>query len=469
MSEIQNVFKMIDEYKIEFVDFRFTDIKGRTHAITVNKKLLEKDTFTDGLNFDGSSVEGWCEIHKSDMFYRPDPSTAFVDPFLAYPTLVLFCDIIDASTGEIYNRDPRGISKRAEAYLSSTGIADKALMGPELEFFVFDNVSYSSDMNENFYFINAEHGKWDTKEVHEGSTGHVAAVKGGYFQVPPVDRMHDMRSEMLKTLESLGIETLIHHSEVATAGQCEMGMNANTPTKMADQVQMYKHVVKNVADAHGKTATFMPKPLYGDNGSGMHTHQSLLKGAKNLFAGGEYQGLSAEALYYIGGIIKHSRAINAFANPSTNSYKRLVPGFEAPVILTYAARNRSAAIRIPASKGEKAKRIEVRYPDPAANAYLAFAAMLMAGLDGIANKIHPGEAMEQNLYALADKEVKKIPHVCGSLRTALEELDKDRDFLKAGGVFDDDFIDAYIDLRMEDVVAWEHAPTPGEFERYYSV
>lgn len=470
MSAVKNVFKLIEENNIQFVDFRFIDIKGRWHSITVNKNLLENETFEDGLNFDGSSVEGWCEIHKSDMFYKPDAETAFIDPFLANPTLVLLCDIIDADSGEVYNRCPRGIADRAEKFLASSGIADKALMGPELEFFLFDNVAYSTEPNENFYSIDAPHGKWSSGDtLEEGNTGHIANYKGGYFQVPPVDRLHDIRSEMLKTLENLGIETLIHHAEVATAGQCEMGMAANSPKLMADQVQMYKYVVKNVADLYGKTATFMPKPIHGDNGSGMHVHQSLVKGKENIFAGNEYNGLSQEALHYIGGIIKHSRAINAFANPTTNSYKRLIPGYEAPVILTYAGRNRSAAIRIPASKGDKAKRIEVRYPDPSSNAYLAFAAMLMAGLDGIKNKITPGKAMEENLYDLPREEVQKIPHVCSNLRVALEELDKDRDFLREGNVFDDDFIDAYIELRMEDVEAFEHAPTPGEFDRYYSV
>lgn len=466
MKTAKDVFKLIEEHEIRFIDFRFSDLKGRWHHITTTTALLEEDTFTEGLNFDGSSVEGWCEINESDMFYRPDASSAFVDPFTSHPTLVLICDIVDAETGKIYNRCPRGLAARAEEHLKNTGIADKAIFGPELEFFVFDNVSYGTSMGESFFSIDAEHASWSTGNDNHG---HIAPAKGGYFKLAPVDRFQDMRSEMVDTLSKIGIGMRLHHPEVATAGQCESGMDANTPVIMGDHVHMYKYVVQNVADVYGQTATFMPKPLGGDNGNGMHVHQSLWKGDKPLFAGDDYAGLSKEALWYIGGIIKHSKALNAFTNPLTNSYKRLVPGYEAPVILTYSARNRSAAIRIPASHGANSKRIEVRYPDCGANSYLAFAAMMMAGLDGIKNKIDPGQAREENLYDLPEEELSKLPQVCGSLREALSELDKDRDFLKDGHVFDDDLIDAYINLRMEDVIRLEHTPSPVEFEMYYSI
>ena len=469
MSAFSTIQKMVETHNIQFVDFRFADINGRWHSITTHPHLLDEETFTEGLNFDGSSVDGWCEIHQSDMFYRPDATSAFVDPFLSNPTLIILCDVLNPTTGEVYNRDPRGIASRAEAYLAKTKLAEKVIMGPELEFFLFDNVAYKNTMDESYYAIDADHGAWNTGNAEDNNNGHIAGVKGGYFQVPPVDRLHDIRSEMLKTLEQIGVRTRIHHHEVATAGQCELGMEADTLKRMADMSLMYKYVVKNVADIYGKTATFMPKPLHRDNGSGMHVHQSLVgKDGKNLFAGDAYAGLSQEALWYIGGIIKHARAINAFTNPSTNSYKRLIPGYEAPVILTYAARNRSASIRIPAGAGEKAKRIEVRFPDPTANPYLAFSAMLMAGLDGIKNKIDPGKAMEENLYNKPQSEVNKIPHVCPSLRLALESLDEDRKFLTAGSVFDDDFIDAYIALKMEEVERLEHTPSPVEFEMYYS-
>lgn len=470
MKTPKDIFNLIEEHEIRFIDFRFSDLKGRWHHITTTIKMLEDDTFIEGLNFDGSSVEGWCEINKSDMFYRPDPSTAFVDPFTSHPTLVLICDIIDAETSEIYNRCPRGLAARAEQHLINTDIADKAIFGPEPEFFVFDNVSYATTMGESFFSIDAAHAAWNSGELTEGgNTGHIAQAKGAYFKLAPIDRFQDMRSEMVDTLTKMGVGMRLHHPEVATAGQCESGMDANTTVIMGDHVHMYKYVVQNVADVYGQTATFMPKPLGGDNGNGMHVHQSLWKDDKPLFAGDDYAGLSKEALWYIGGIIKHSKALNAFTNPLTNSYKRLVPGYEAPVILTYSARNRSAAIRIPASHGAAAKRIEVRYPDCGANSYLAFAAMMMAGLDGIKNKIDPGEAREENLYDLPKEELAKLPQVCGSLREALSELDKNRSFLKDGNVFDDDLIDAYINLRMEDVVRLEHTPCPVEFEMYYSI
>ncbi len=470
MKTVQDVFNLIESQNIRFVDFRFSDLKGQWHHITNTVHMLEEETFEQGLNFDGSSVEGWCEINKSDMFYRPDPNSAFVDPFANHPTLVLLCDIVDAESGEVYNRCPRGLAARAEEHLRNTGIADTAFFGPELEFFVFDNVSYSTSMGESFFSIDAAHADWNSGELPEaGNSGHIARAKGGYFKLAPIDRFQDMRSEMVDVMSKLGMSMRLHHLEVATAGQCEIGMDANTPVKMADHAHMYKYVVQNVADIYGKTATFMPKPLRGDNGSGMHVHQSLWKDGKPLFAGDAYGGLSQEALWYIGGIIKHAKALNAFTNPLTNSYKRLIPGYEAPVILTYSNRNRSAAIRIPASHGDKAKRIEVRFPDCGANSYLAFAAMMMAGLDGIKNKIDPGQAHEENLYDLPAHELVKLPQVCGSLREALSELDKDRDFLKDGNVFDDDLIDAYINLRMNDVVNLEHTPCPVEFEMYYSI
>lgn len=470
MKTVKDVFKLIEEHGIRFVDFRFSDLKGRWHHITNTVNMLEEDTFKEGLNFDGSSVEGWCEINESDMFYRPDPNSAFIDPFTNHRTLVLVCDIVDAATGEIYNRCPRGLAARAESHLKKTGIADKAIFGPELEFFVFDNVSYSTSMGESFFSVDAAHAAWNSGDLPEaGNTGHIAREKGGYFRLAPIDRFQDMRSEMVETLSKIGVGMRLHHPEVATAGQCEIGMDANTPVTMGDHAHMYKYVVQNVADIYGQTATFMPKPLGGDNGSGMHVHQSLWKGDTPLFAGDVYGGLSQEALWYIGGIIKHAKALNAFTNPLTNSYKRLIPGYEAPVILTYSNRNRSAAIRIPASHGPKAKRIEVRFPDCGANSYLAFAAMMMAGLDGIKNKIDPGNPREENLYDLPEEELNKLPQVCGSLREALNALNADRDFLKDGGVFDDDLIDAYINLRMEDVVKLEHTPCPVEYEMYYSI
>jgi len=468
-KNVKDIFALIKSEHIKFVDFRFTDLKGQWHHITITTAMLEENTFKEGLNFDGSSIEGWCPIHRSDMFYLPDPTTAFIDPFTSHATLVILCDIIDAATNAIYNRCPRGVATRAEAYLKASGIADKAMVGPELEFFIFDNVAFSSTMNESFYHIDAAHGAWNTGSMLEsGSTGHLAGQKGGYFKVSPIDRFQDMRSEMLETFDKLGMEPRLHHPEVGTAGQSELGIDADTPKRMADKMQMYKYVVKNVADLYGKTATFMPKPLAGDNGSGMHVHQSLWKKNKPLFAGTEYNGLSQEALYYIGGIIKHAKALNAFTNPSTNSYKRLVPGYEAPVILTYAGRNRSAAIRIPASNGANSKRIETRFPDPTANGYLALSALIMAGLDGIKNKIDPGAAMEENLYELSPEEEAQIPQVCGSLNEALVALDADRAFLTEGGVFDDDMIDSYIDLKIADIERLEQTPSPVEFEMYYS-
>ena len=469
MANFKTIQKIISDNNVKFVDYRFTDMNGRWHHITTSVDMFDKDIFKEGLSFDGSSVDGWCPINESDMYYIPDINTVFIDPFASHPTLVFICDIIDAQTNKSYNRDPRGIAKRAEAHLKKAGFADEALFGPEPEFFVFDNVTYGTAINESFFHIDSAAGSWSTGDVLEqGNHGHIAPTKGGYFKLSPIDRLQDMRSEISLTLSKLGLRMRIHHPEVGTAGQCELGMEANSPVLMADQVQQYKYVVQNIADIYGHTATFMPKPLGGDNGNGMHVHQSLKKNGKTIFAGKEYNGLSQEALYYIGGIIKHAKALNAFTNPTTNSYKRLIPGYEAPVMLAYAGRNRSAAIRIPAANSPNAKRVEVRFPDPMANSYLAFSAMLLAGLDGIKNKIDPGKAREEDLYEDI-KESKRPSEVCGSLNEALLALDTDRKFLTDSGVFDDDMIDAFIDLKIEEITKLEHTPSPVEFEMYYSL
>ncbi|BCX80734.1 glutamine synthetase [Methylomarinovum caldicuralii] len=467
---VDKVFEIIKEKEIEFVDLRFADTKGKEQHVTVPAHTIDEDFFENGKMFDGSSIAGWKGIQESDMILMPDPDTAFEDPFFESPTLVLRCDIVEPSTGEGYERCPRSLAKRAEAYMKSTGIADTALFGPENEFFIFDDVRWGADIHRCFYEVDSEEAGWNTEKVYEGGNiGHRPGPKGGYFPVPPVDQLQDVRSAMCETLEEVGIKTEVHHHEVATAGQCEIGVACNTLVKKADEVLILKYVVMNVAHAFGKTATFMPKPLVGDNGSGMHVHQSLAKDGKNLFTGDLYGGLSETALYYIGGILKHARAINAFTNASTNSYKRLVPGFEAPVMLAYSARNRSASIRVPFIANPKARRIEVRFPDSTANPYLAFSAMLMAGLDGILNKIHPGDAMDKNLYDLPPEEEANIPKVCFSFDEALKALDEDREFLKAGGVFTDDMIDAYIELKMEEVTRLRMSTHPVEFDMYYSL
>jgi len=425
--------------------------------------------FSDGKMFDGSSIAGWKGINESDMILMPDATTAVADPFFEDPTIIIRCDILEPATMQGYDRDPRSVAKRAEAYLKSTGIADGALFGPENEFFIFDSVRYNNDMHSAGYAIDSQQGAWNSNTVYpEGNTGHRPGVKGGYFPVPPVDAFQNIRASMCNVLEEMGMVVEVHHHEVATGGQCEIGVGAGGLVRKADEVQMLKYVVHNVAHLHGKTATFMPKPLVGDNGSGMHVHQSLQKAGVALFAGDLYGGLSETALYYIGGIIKHAKAINAFTNAGTNSYKRLVPGFEAPVMLAYSARNRSASIRIPWVSNPKARRIEVRFPDSSANPYFAFAAMMMAGLDGIQNKIHPGEAADKDLYDLEPEEAKHIPQVCHSLDMALESLDKDREFLKKGGVFTDDVIDAYIALKMQEVTRLRMSTHPAEMEMYYS-
>ncbi len=465
-----DILKMIKDENIKFVDFRFTDTKGKEQHVTVPASTVEEETFEDGKMFDGSSIAGWKGINESDMILMPDPDTATLDPFFDEPTLNITCDIIEPNTMQGYERDPRSIAKRAEAYLKSTGLGDTAFFGPEPEFFVFDDVRFGADMSGTFYKIDSEEAGWNSERVYEdGNMGHRPKVKGGYFPVPPVDSLHEIRTSMCLAMEEMGLEVEVHHHEVATAGQCEIGVKFNTLVKKADEVQKLKYVVHNVASAYGKTATFMPKPLVGDNGNGMHVHQSFSKSGENQFSGDQYGGLSEMALYYIGGIIKHAKAINAFTNASTNSYKRLVPGFEAPVLLAYSARNRSASIRIPWISNPKARRIEVRFPDSTGNPYFAFTAMLMAGIDGIQNKIHPGDAMDKDLYDLPPEEEKDIPKVAFDLEEALDALDKDREFLTKGGVFTDDAIDAYIELKMDEVQRLRMTTHPVEYDMYYSV
>jgi len=466
---VENVMKMVIDNDIKFVDFRFTDTRGKEQHVTVPVSHFNEDKFTEGHAFDGSSIAGWKGIQASDMQLMPDPSTANIDPFMDEPTLILTCDVVDPTDGKGYERDPRSLAKRAEAYLKSTGLGDTAYFGPEPEFFIFDSIQWDVQMSGCSVRINSEEGAWASGEKFEGgNTGHRPGVKGGYFPVPPVDSLHDIRSAMCTTLEAMGVPVEVHHHEVATAGQCEIGTKFSTLTQRADWTQIQKYVILNTAHAYGKTATFMPKPFAGDNGSGMHVHQSVWKDGKNLFAGNGYAGLSEFALYYIGGIIKHARALNAITNPGTNSYKRLVPHFEAPVKLAYSAKNRSASIRIPFVHGEKARRVEARFPDPIANPYLAFSALLMAGLDGVQNKIHPGEPATKDLYHLPPEEDAQIPTVCSSLEQALEALDKDREFLTKGGVFTNEWIDAYIDLKMEEVNKMRMTPHPVEFGLYYS-
>lgn len=463
------IMKMMKEHDVEFVDLRFTDPKGKLQHVTFDKSMVDEDFFTDGQMFDGSSISGWKAINESDMTLMPDVATAKIDPFFQQTTLSVMCDILDPISGQPYNRDPRTTAKKAEAYMAASGVGDTAYFGPEAEFFIFDDVRWNTAPHKTGYSFDSTELPANTgREYDMGNMGHRPGPKGGYFPVPPVDSEQDMRSEMLSVMGELGLEPEKHHHEVAPA-QHELGMKFNTLTTMADNLQLYKYVVHNVAASYGKTATFMPKPMFGDNGSGMHVHQSIWSNGKPMFAGDQYAGLSEMCLHYIGGIIKHAKALNAITNPSTNSYKRLVPGYEAPVMLAYSARNRSASIRIPFGTGAKAKRIETRFPDPMANPYLAFAALLMAGLDGIENKIHPGDAMDKDLYDLPPEEAKSIPQVCGSLREALEALDADRAFLKKGGVFDDDQIDAYIELKMEEVERLQLHPHPVEFDMYYSL
>jgi glutamine synthetase len=461
---------LIEEHEVKWMDLRFTDTKGKLQHVTIPASDVNEEFFQDGKMFDGSSISGWKGINESDMILMPDDSTAVLDPFTEESTLIITCNIVDPTNMQGYNRDPRSIAQRAEEYLKSTGFADSALFGPEPEFFVFDSVKWSSGINHANYEIYSEEASWVTGEDFDrNNTGHRPGVKGGYFPVPPVDSLHDLRGAMCNAMEAMGLRIEVHHHEVGTAGQCEIGVGPATLTRKADEVQILKYCVHNVAHAYGKTSTFMPKPLIGDNGSGMHVHQSLSKDGKNIFAGDSYAGLSETCLYYIGGIIKHARVLNAFTNPLTNSYKRLVPGFEAPVMLAYSARNRSASIRIPFVSSPKARRLEVRFPDPGANPYLAFAAMLMAGLDGIQNKIHPGDAMDKDLYDLPKEEAKAIPTVCNSLEQALDYLEKDHEFLTRGDVFTEDMIEAYIELKRKDVERLNMTAHPVEFEMYYSV
>ncbi|MGO2509424.1 glutamate--ammonia ligase [Vibrio hibernica] len=467
---VENVLSLIAENEVKFIDLRFTDTIGKEQHISIPAHQVDADFFEDGKMFDGSSVAGWKGINESDMVMMPDPSSAVLDPFTEDSTLNIRCDILEPATMQGYDRDPRSIAKRAEDFMRSAGFADTVLVGPEPEFFLFDDVRFSNEMSGAFFKIDDIEAAWNSGTEYEGGNkAHRPGVKGGYFPVAPVDSSQDIRSAMCLIMEEMGLVVEAHHHEVATAGQNEIATRFNTLTEKADEIQIYKYVVHNVAHAYGKTATFMPKPLVGDNGSGMHVHMSLNKDGVNLFAGDKYGGLSEMALFYIGGIIKHARAINAFANPSTNSYKRLVPGYEAPVMLAYSARNRSASIRIPVVPSPKARRIEARFPDPAANPYLSFAALLMAGLDGIKNKIHPGDAMDKDLYDLPAEEAAEIPKVAESLEIALKALDDDREFLTSGGVFSDDFIDSYIKLKSKDVERVNMAVHPLEFELYYSV
>ncbi|RVM03288.1 type I glutamate--ammonia ligase [Sinorhizobium meliloti] len=467
MLTSEDVLTAIKDTDAEYVDFRYTDPCGKWHHMTLHVSIVDNEAFADGIMFDASSIAGWKAINESDMTLIPDPTTAQFDSIMT-STLMVNCDIREPTTGEPYNRDPRGIAKKAEAYLKSTGIADTVNVGPEPEFFMFDDVEFTDDpCNTGFEIRSSELPINGYTLYRGGNLGHHIQSRAGYAPVPPLDSAQDIRGEMLEAVRAMGVAVEKHHHEVAPA-QHELGIKFNTLVRAADAVQIYKYCVRNVAQSKGKTATFMPKPFHRKNGSGMHVNQSLWKGGNPLFPGKEYAGLSQEALWYIGGINKHARALNAFTNPTTNSYKRLVPGYEAPVFLTYSARNRSASCRIPWTASPEAKRIEVRFPDPTANPYLAFAAILMAGLDGILNKTEPGQAMDKDLYELPRCEQQKIPALCGSLREALDSLDKDRAFLKAGGVFDDDFIDSYINLKMEDVIRFEMAPHPVEFQMYYS-
>lgn len=470
MSNKDVLFRKIKEHHAKFIDLRFTDTRGKEQHITLPVSAVDDDLLENGKLFDGSSIKGWQKINQSDLALMPDCSTLQLDPFFHDATLLLRCNVVDPLTLQGYDRDPRFIAQRAEAYLKSTGIADVAYFGPEPEFFLFDDARWKVGMNEVFYKVDSEEAQWNSgKSFEGGNIGHRPSVKGGYFPVPPVDSSQDIRSAICLTAEALGIAVEAHHHEVATGNQCEVATRFNTITQKADEVQLLKYVIQNVAHNYGKTATFMPKPVIGDNGSGMHCHQSLSKDGVNLFAGEHYAGLSETALFYIGGIIKHARALNALTNPSTNSYKRLVPGFEAPVLLAYSARNRSAAIRIPQINSDKGRRIEVRFPDPMANPYLAFSAMMMAGLDGIQQKIHPGESIDEDLYELPPERLRTVPSVCDDLSHALIALEEDHAFLLAGGVFSSSFISSYVALKREEMMMVNRLPHPMEFELYYSL
>ncbi|MFY9288670.1 MAG: type I glutamate--ammonia ligase [Alphaproteobacteria bacterium] len=468
MAKSNAVFDLIKKNDAKYVDLRFTDPRGKLQHVTQHVDTIDESVFSDGLMFDGSSIAGWKAINESDMILKLDAATAVMDPFYAEPTVAVYCDVWEPSTGKPYGRCPRSISKKAEQYIIKSGIGTAAYFGPEAEFFVFDDARFSTDPHHTFFRVDSEEGPYNSgKEFPEGNLAHRPRVKGGYFPVNPVDSGQDMRTEMVSVIKQMGVNVEKHHHEVA-ASQHELGIKFDTLVKCGDNMQIYKYVVHNVAATFGKTATFMPKPVFGDNGSGMHVHQSIWKGKTPLFAGKKYAGLSEFALYYIGGIIKHAKALNAITNPTTNSYKRLVPGYEAPVLLAYSSRNRSASCRIPYVNSPNGKRVEVRFPDACANPYLAYAAMLMAGLDGVKNKIHPGEAADKDLYHLPPKELAKIPTVAGSLKEAIDALDKDRDFLLRGDVFTEDFIDAYLDLKREEWDRFRMAPHPVEYDMYYS-
>ncbi len=468
MSDASDIVKKIKDEDIAYVDIRFTDPRGKLQHVTVMENQVDEDFLADGFMFDGSSIAGWKSIDQSDMKLMPDLASAYMDPFFAEKTLCLHCNVVEPDTGEAYDRDPRGTAVKAEAYLKASGVGDTSYFGPEAEFFIFDDVRYSTSMNKVSFEVDAADAAWNTDtEFEMGNMGHRPGVKGGYFPVPPIDSAQDMRSEMLSTMRDIGMKVDKHHHEVASC-QHELGLIFGTLTHQADEIQKYKYIIHQVAHAYGKTATFMPKPIAGDNGTGMHVNMSIWKEGKPLFAGNQYADLSEEALWYIGGILKHAKALNAFTNPGTNSYKRLIPGFEAPVLLAYSARNRSGAIRIPWAENPKAKRVEARFPDPSANPYLAFSALLMAGIDGIKNKIHPGEPSDKDLYDLPPEELAGIPTVCGSLREALNSLEADSDFLTAGGVFTKDQIEGYMELKWEEVYRTEHTPHPVEYQMYYS-
>ncbi|MGC8203439.1 type I glutamate--ammonia ligase [Aliiroseovarius sp. PTFE2010] len=465
---IKDVLKTIKDDEVAYVDIRFTDPRGKLQHVTVMSSEVDEDFLEEGFMFDGSSIAGWKGIEESDMKLMPDTESAYLDPFYAEKTLCIHCSVVEPDTGEPYNRDPRGTAQLAEAYLKSSGIGDTAYMGPEAEFFLFDDVRFSVSMNKVGYEVDALDASWNSDTEYEmGNTGHRPGVKGGYFPVNPIDDGQDIRSEMLTTMKNMGMKTDKHHHEVASC-QHELGLIFDSLTKQADELQKFKYVIHNVAQAYGKSATFMPKPISGDNGTGMHVNMSIWKDGKPLFAGDKYADLSDEALWFIGGILKHAKALNAFTNPSTNSYKRLIPGFEAPVLRAYSARNRSGCVRIPWAESPKAKRVEARFPDPSANPYLCFAALLMAGIDGIKNKLDPGAPSDKDLYDLPPEELAEIPTVCASLREALEELEKDHEFLLAGDVFTKDQIDGYCELKWEEVYAYEHTPHPMEFKLYYS-
>ncbi len=466
-----DLLKLVKENEIKMLDLKFQDFPGQWQHFSMPISMMDEALFEEGAGFDGSSIRGWQGINESDMLVIPDPDSAFVDPFMTPKTLSLICDVVNPLTKEKYSRCPRNIAQKAEDYLRSTGIADQAYFGPEAEFFIFDNIQFEQTTNSAFYFVDSIEGRWNSGRDEEPNLGHKPPYKGGYFPVPPLDALNNIRAEMVMVMQECGLNVEYHHHEVATGGQCEIDMRFDTLVKMADSLMLYKYIVKNVALRNNRTATFMPKPLYNDNGSGMHVHQSLWKNGKPLFAGSEYAGMSELGLYYIGGILKHARALTAITNPTVNSYKRLVPGFEAPVNLAYSQRNRSASIRIPMySSNPKTKRIEVRFPDPSTNPYFAFAAMLMAGLDGILNKIDPGDPIDKNIYDLPPEELTNIPTTPGSLEEALDALENDADFLLKGDVFTEDVIETWISYKRENEVdPVKLRPTPMEFELYYDV